>query len=261
MNNSGKQRTNETLARLSAGTAAMASSPVVMARMLGLHRSCHGHLSAHSVHPPARNCCRSHDSHRPVSIKRDVPSRFNIYCQLEKAHIMQRELDVPLDGRDFCRHRNRAIGRYDDEEESDHFDPQREGFGSLLRLPRRYRGLIIPARFYERYRNENLEQCLHFGVVMLSGIKCEYDISDCVGRRWRRDGEILCWRFMAVYLIVLKLCIRVSPHMESQHLMEWVDFRVDFFGFCSLRCEPFLCFAQHIFCSCFFPTSVNPSTR
>lgn len=105
----------------------------------------------------------------------DAPSRFNIFCQLERQYILQRELDAPPS----------AIAVAS----NNLFDPVKEGFGTEVILPRRYRGLLIPSRFYTECPNHKLEEVMIVKFDLPCGIKCEYDISECISMRWRTNGK------------------------------------------------------------------------
>ncbi len=118
---------------------------------------------------------------------RDAPSRFNIFCQLERQYILQRELDAPPS----------AIAVTS----NSLFDPVEEGFGSELILPRRYKGLLIPSRFYASCPNQKLEEAMIVKFDLPCGIKCEYDISECISMRWRANG--MSWICLSFFV---RLC-------------------------------------------------------
>ena len=114
------------------------------------------------------------DRSKSSAATRDAPSPFSIFCQLEKQHILQRELEVP----------HYDMGRY---YSGPRFDPKK--------LPPRYQELIIPADFYKLNADNELGDLMHFNIMMPNGIELSCDISTCVERRWKTKGA---WLFFGV---------------------------------------------------------------
>mmetsp|Transcript_12060 Transcript_12060/g.25463 ORF Transcript_12060/g.25463 Transcript_12060/m.25463 type:complete len:730 (-) Transcript_12060:271-2460(-) len=138
----------------------------------------------------------------------DPPSRFNIFCQLERQYIMQRELDAPPS----------TLG------EASQFDPIREGLGNL-EIPKRYRGLFIPSNFYDQYPNHSLEEAMHFKFERMSGIKCSYDISVCLGRRWRSGVDHETMDFCDKLHNILSLRMNETYHKGQHSGVSWFNFK------------------------------------
>jgi len=126
------------------------------------------------IHPPPAEVTNVSNTD-----SRDVPSRLNIFCQLERQYILQRELDAPPSAIVVA--------------SNNLFDPVKEGFGAEVILPRRYKGLLIPSKFYAKCPNHKLEEVMIVKFDLPCGIKCEYDISECIKMRWRTnvDNETL----------------------------------------------------------------------
>ncbi len=112
------------------------------------------------------------------------PSSFNIFCQLERAFILQRELHI-------------ESGISHDNE----FNAKNEGFSvnttnndddavgtSFLVMPSRYDGLFIPARFYFAYSDKDLKDAMFHDVRLPNEVICTYDLSECIARRWLKEG-------------------------------------------------------------------------
>lgn len=120
--------------------------------------------------------------------KNAYPSSFNIFCQLERAFILQRELHIE------------SHISHDNE-----FNAKKEGFSvkttnheggaidkAYLVIPSRYEGLFIRAGFYFAYGDKELKDAMFYDVRLSNGVTCTYDLSECIARRWLREGEYLC---------------------------------------------------------------------
>ena len=98
---------------------------------------------------------------------KNYPSEFNIFCQLERAYILQRELQA-----------------LKQDPEALQFNAHGEGLGNLT-IPSRYGGLMIPSRFYSMFHDDELDRAMHFHTRLPNKVQCLYDMSECIKCRWR----------------------------------------------------------------------------
>eukprot|EP00569_Conticribra_weissflogii_P009631 CAMPEP_0171367642 /NCGR_PEP_ID=MMETSP0879-20121228/6220_1 /TAXON_ID=67004 /ORGANISM="Thalassiosira weissflogii, Strain CCMP1336" /LENGTH=490 /DNA_ID=CAMNT_0011875715 /DNA_START=98 /DNA_END=1570 /DNA_ORIENTATION=+ len=164
------------------------------------HASSHGHTEKENTSSGKSNSITSFGSVNSNQVrtkpssppsKNAYPSSFNIFCQLERAFILQRELHIE------------SQISHDNE-----FNAKKEGFSvkttnheggavgkAYLAIPSRYEGLFIRAGFYFAYGDKDLKDAMFYDVRLSNGVTCTYDLSECIARRWLREVDAETKRF------------------------------------------------------------------